>query len=840
MATSATEKRLIEFIAADKHDPLRFVRTAYQWGKGELSASTGPRKWQAETLDFIGKHLRNPETRFDPLRIAVASGHGIGKSSLIGMIIHWALSTCVDTKILVTANSEPQLRTKTWPEVSKWFRLGINSHWFKITATSIAAVDKEHDRTWRADALPWTEHNPESFAGLHNQGRRIVVIFDESSNIAEKIWEVVMGALTDENTEIIWVAFGNPTRNSGAFRECFGAKKHRWKTRQIDSRTVEGTNLKQFEEWQKDYGEDSDFFKVRVKGEFPRAGSMQFIPSDLVEAARRREPEAKLYDALVLGCDIARFGDDETVLAPRRGQDAKSIPWVTLRGADTMQVATRIADLHQQYKFDAIFIDEGAMGAGVIDRLRMLKMDNVIAVQFGAAADKSRINEEGAINYANKRAEMYGNIRDWLKHGMIPDDPELAAQLTGVEYGYVMREGRDAILLEKKSDMKKRGLSSPDRADALCFEGDTLISTPIGYKKIKDIKIGDEVVTPFGTTKVAKTWLSFTDKITTAEFSNGASLSGKGEHKIFVWGAGQKRLDALTFTDEISVEGGSRFLWAALKVFSTKDRDLEFKPLVDTISQVGKLTPSVFFIAGCGRIISVISRKIMTFTIKTAIGGITISPIWRSCVCMSIEKCTQQNLSNQEYLNLRPRTLVRAPQNGTGQKQGCNGTENTVRKRGLTEILSKLYAKDAVSSSIRFLKPVLNFVPGNVRKKGVMPVKKLRTKFVYFAELFTKLINTGTQSVVAVGVQTDSVQKTAVYNLTLEKHNAYYANGILVYNCLTLAHPVFPSDHRPAFERVGKSQHITNYNPLDRNYINPVRSVQVNAHQVEYNPFGRK
>ncbi len=465
----ATESRLIQFIARDKHDPLAFVKSAYPWGKGELADSTGPREWQSETLDTIGKHLRDPATRHTPLRIAVASGHGIGKSALISMVVHWGMSTCPDCKVLVTANSEPQLRTKTWPEVSRWFRLGINSHWFKVTATAISAIDKDHERTWRADALPWVEHNPEAFAGLHNKGRRIIVIFDESSTIAEKIWETVQGALTDEGTEIIWVAFGNPTRNSGAFKECFGRMKHRWKTKQIDSRTVEGTNKAEIQQWLEDYGETSDYFKVRVKGEFPRAGSMQFIPGDTVDLARKRMPEAKLYDPLVMGVDVARFGDDETVILLRRGRDARTIPWLSLRGMDTMQVAARVSEMYNQYRPDTIFVDGGGVGGGVIDRLRMLQVPNVIEIQFGSSADRSRETNEGPIAYANKRAEMWGYMREWLKGGMIPDDPGLAAELTSVEYGYVMRDGKDAILLEKKSDMKKRGLPSPDSSDALAL-----------------------------------------------------------------------------------------------------------------------------------------------------------------------------------------------------------------------------------------------------------------------------------------------------------------------------------------------------------------------------------
>lgn len=123
-----------------------------------------------------------------------------------------------------------------------------------------------HDKRWRADAIPWSEHNTEAFAGLHNERKRIIVVFDEASNIADLVWEVAEGALTDEDTEIIWVAFGNPTRNTGRFRECFRKYKHRWKCAQIDSRTVEGTNKQQLQKWVDDYGEDSDFVKVRVRG----------------------------------------------------------------------------------------------------------------------------------------------------------------------------------------------------------------------------------------------------------------------------------------------------------------------------------------------------------------------------------------------------------------------------------------------------------------------------------------------------------------------------------------------------------------------------------------------
>lgn len=469
MNDRAIEEQLIKILVTDcRLDPLKFAKRAYPWDSGDLAGSAGLRTWQTETLTTIRDHLQNPTTRHTPLRIAVASGHGIGKSALISIVCHWGLTTCADTKIVITANTETQLRTKTWPEVLKWFRNGINAHWFKTSATAVTVVDEGHSKTWRADAIPWSENNTEAFAGLHNKGRRVILIFDEGSSISDKVFETAEGAMTDENTEIIWLVFGNPTRTNGRFRECFGRFKHRWKSKQIDSRTVEGTNKAELEQWSLDYGEDSDFVRVRVKGEFPRAGTMQFIPSDIVEIARKREPEAKLQDPCVLGVDVARFGDDETVMVFRRGRDARSVPWVKMRGEDTMTVAARVIEMINEHRPDIVFIDEGGVGGGVVDRLRMLRF-NVIGVQFGGSADRSQMSESGALPYYNKRAEMWGYMKDWLKGGSIPDDPDLASQLIGVEYGYRTKEGVDCILLEKKEDTKRRGLSSPDKADALAL-----------------------------------------------------------------------------------------------------------------------------------------------------------------------------------------------------------------------------------------------------------------------------------------------------------------------------------------------------------------------------------
>lgn len=456
-----SEITLAEDIASFHGDPLGFVKYAYPWGTGELLGVGGdkPRQWQQDILSEIGKRLSDKHTRTQPICIAVASGHGIGKSALIGQIINWGVSTCEDCKVVVTANTEPQLRTKTWPEISKWFNLAINSHWFKPTATAISSTEAGHERSWRADAITWSENNTEAFAGLHNKGKRIILIFDEGSAIADKVWDVAEGALTDENTEIIWVVFGNPTRNSGRFRECFGKYKHRWITRQVDSREVEGTNKEQINKWIDDYGEESDFVKIRVRGVFPNAATNQFIANSIVEDCKVYKAEGCESHALVFGVDVARFGDDQNVVCIRQGR--KVFPLIKWRGVDTMQTSGRIVDLYSTYKPDMIFIDGGGVGGGVVDRVRQLIPSNKVSeVNFGSSpSDQAQ--------YFNKRAEMWGETKNALIAGLeLPNDPELCEELPTVEYGFTSKQ---QIQLEKKEDMKKRGLSSPDCADALCL-----------------------------------------------------------------------------------------------------------------------------------------------------------------------------------------------------------------------------------------------------------------------------------------------------------------------------------------------------------------------------------
>ncbi len=469
LAAAKFGKRLSDEIGALRFDPLEYVLFAFPWGVPgtALAHEAGPEPWQRDILEQLGRGLMSTE---EAVRAAVASGHGVGKSALVSWIVLWALSTVRDTRGVVTANTEGQLRTKTWPELAKWYGLCINRSWFDFSATALSSTLPGHEKTWRVDAITWSENNIEAIAGLHNKGRRAFAIFDEASSIPDGIWETIEGALTDAKTELFWCVFGNPTRNTGRFRECFagGRFAHRWQPVQVDSRSVSMTNKAQIAEWVKDYGEDSDFIRVRVRGVFPRAGDLQFIDGERVDAAIARELASDPDAPLIMGVDIARQGGDQTVIRFRQGLDARSIPAVKFRIPDLMQVASRVLEQVELHKPAAVFVDATGIGWGVFDRLGQLGCEGLVAVDFGGKADRT---DGGAVGnakalYANKRSEMWGFLKDWCKVGCLPDDRDLAADLTGVEYGY---DAANALQLERKQDMRRRGLASPDDGDALAL-----------------------------------------------------------------------------------------------------------------------------------------------------------------------------------------------------------------------------------------------------------------------------------------------------------------------------------------------------------------------------------
>lgn len=436
-------------------DPVGYVRDVLQ---------AEPDTWQVDALNAVR----------DNKRVAGASGHGIGKTAFVAWIIHWFMATRPNPQVVVTANTKNQLDSKTWRELAKWNQKALNGHWFEVKATRMEL--KDSPETWFASAIPWTEHNSESFAGTHEE--HVLVVFDEASAIADVIWDVVEGAMTTPGAR--WVALGNPTRNTGRFRECWGRFRHRWHTMQVDSRTAKMADQTQIKEWIADYGEDSDFVRVRVKGEFPKSSSAQLISTALVDAAVKYKAVGFEKLPLVIGVDVARFGDDQTVICARRGR--KVYPLSKFRELDTMQVAGHVAAVIQGMKPALVNIDIGAMGAGVVDRLREQGFD-VRGVNFGGEpVDK--------IKYANKRAEMWGETLGWLKEGgELPDDYELKQDLIGPEYSYTSSQ---QLLLEKKESMKRRGLSSPDCADALALTFAAPVTATMAYAEFEQLAPNDD------------------------------------------------------------------------------------------------------------------------------------------------------------------------------------------------------------------------------------------------------------------------------------------------------------------------------------------------------------
>lgn len=485
-----------EELAACYDDPLKFVLWAFPWGETpELSMVTlpepwasqypackyGPDKWACEVLEYIGEQVRN--NAFDgthavkPIQIAVASGHGIGKSFLTACLVIWIMATRPGAKGAVTANTASQLETKTFAEISKWLKRSLVRDMFDIKASSV--VQKDEPESWRVDALTCREENSEAFAGQHAASSTSFYIFDEASAVPDKIWEVAEGGLTDG--EPMWFVFGNPTRNTGRFKECFGRYRNLWRTFQVDSREVQITNKEQLESWLKEYGEDSDFFRVRVRGQFPNASTTQFIPTKLAEDAMARPAPARHNIATaIVGVDVARFGDDDTVLALRYGKDATT-PLARYHGLSGDRVIALVkAKINELYRegFERVyvFLDEGGLGGAIVDVLRADGFREVRGVNFGQGADDPEL-------YPFKREEMWARMKKWLEIGSIPNDQQLLDDLTGIEFEYDM-QGRPK--LEKKADMKKRGLHSPDSADALA------LTWAYQVREVSDRTIGPE------------------------------------------------------------------------------------------------------------------------------------------------------------------------------------------------------------------------------------------------------------------------------------------------------------------------------------------------------------
>lgn len=460
---------------AVKDSPLNFVNFIFPWGQKDtpLEEFTGPRKWQEKILLEMGRHIQRNQNKDIPemFRLAVASGRGIGKSALVAWLILWMLSTRMGSTIIVTANTEQQLRSRTWAELGKWLTLAINSHWFNKTATTIKPAawyeealirDLQIDTGYYyAQAQLWSEENPDAFAGVHsNYG--VLLIMDEASGIPSPIYSVSEGFFSEPTENRFWCSFSNPRRNTGPFYDSFHSNKKYWHTEQIDSRSVENTDTELFNRMLEQYGEDSTVARVEVLGEFPRADDDAVIPIELARAAVDRDVNITASDPIVWGLDVARFGGDSTALCKRQGNTVTEIK--TFKSMDLMQLCGAI---HNEYENctaletpQEILIDSIGLGSGVVDRLSELNLPaRGINVSESPASKKK---------FLNLRAELWFHIKEWLgqRNCRLPNDDELIAELVAPSYSY---NSTGKIKIESKEQMKKRGLKSPDKADALAL-----------------------------------------------------------------------------------------------------------------------------------------------------------------------------------------------------------------------------------------------------------------------------------------------------------------------------------------------------------------------------------
>lgn len=493
MATATTKtvpSEILEENARGYWDPLRWVLFAFPWGdEPEFSlvklpepwaskypgCEYGPDKWVCEFLDEIGRQVRangfDGKSAVKPLRFAVASGHGVSKTHTTGLLVWWIMCTRPHCKGTVTAATMQQLQSKSWAQIAAMKKYCIMGELFEITTgkTSMRLYSKEAPDSWFVQGQASVEEKSEAFAGQHAAGSTSFFILDEASGIPDKIFEVAEGGLTDGEPMIF--LFGNPTRSSGGFYDAFHTDADRWNLYKIDSRTCQLPNKEAIKEWEEQFGEDSDFFKVRVRGEFPDNASVQFVPTSYVENAMAREApglEGNNFKRAVIGLDIARFGDDATVMVTRVGRDAKSIPWKEFRKLDGRGVGMAV-QAHCDYLLDTlkfrevrIYFDRAGAGTSVWDYFQYELNDSRVRyypIDFGSKASDAK-------TYANKRVEMWGRMREWLKEGAIPRSADVMTQMIAPEFYF---NDRQQIVLERKSDIKDRIGMSPDAVDSLCL-----------------------------------------------------------------------------------------------------------------------------------------------------------------------------------------------------------------------------------------------------------------------------------------------------------------------------------------------------------------------------------
>lgn len=440
---------MVDLIDVYWDDPVAFVRDVLE---------VEPDVWQVETLDALATNAK----------VSVRSGQGVGKTALEAWAVIWYLCCRPNPKVICTAPTRQQLHDVLWAEIAKWLEGTLVKNFLKWTKTKVYMVG--YEERWFATARTATK--PENMQGFHEDFMLFVV--DEASGVADNIMEAILGTLSGAENKLLMC--GNPTRTSGVFYDSHHRDRVDYHTLKVSSYDSRRTNKENIASLLRKYGEESDVVRVRVHGDFPKSEPDTFISLEKVELATMQEvyldddgnlsiPEEA---PLEIGVDVSRYGDDETVIAPRIGN---LVPFLeTYSKQDTMATAGHVIrlakDLMLKYGRPSctVKVDDDGVGGGVTDRLReVVKEEGLYIDIIDCHNGGTALNPE---NYFNWGSESWATIRSYLHDGdiQIPDDEDLIGQLSTRKYR-VTSKGK--IQLESKDDMKKRGLRSPDRADAL-------------------------------------------------------------------------------------------------------------------------------------------------------------------------------------------------------------------------------------------------------------------------------------------------------------------------------------------------------------------------------------
>ncbi|MEG1825198.1 MAG: hypothetical protein RRY12_10815 [Cloacibacillus sp.] len=400
-------------------------------------------------------------------RVSIRSGHGTGKSTLFSWIALWALCCFWDVKIPATAPTAHQLSDILWPEIEKW-RAQMLEPWRSAIRIKNDKITLEGTPGFVA-ARTGRKENPEALQGFHAE--HMIFLIDEASGIPEVVFEVARGALSTDGARILMAA--NPTRLTGYFYNSHHKNRDLWTRFQFSCLDSPRVSPAYAQEIAGEYGEDSDMYRVRVLGEFPHASDVQFMPGDVVEAAMGKHLRADMYSFApkVLGVDVALFGGDRSVIFLRQGLCSRLL--FTVRGIRPEELADKVASLWDEHKADGVIVDATGVGEAVMSSLRL---QNRTPIPFYAG------NASLLDNCFNRRAEVWYKMRKWLADGgALPPENDLRDDLVGPEYSI---NGKGKIQLERKVDMKKRGLASPDLADALALTfGAEVLKAQTGYAR---------------------------------------------------------------------------------------------------------------------------------------------------------------------------------------------------------------------------------------------------------------------------------------------------------------------------------------------------------------------